>query len=191
MEQTEKAYWNHEIAKVLGIGESTLRKWCIELEKNGYEFVKGAKDSRAFLENDLQALTYFKQLTKTEKMPQETAAKSVVERFSKEIENGRTIPVPFGNSQNSLYLEETVNQLLEHSKKQEEFNKALIQRLEQQEKYISESLEKRDKLLMENIRASQEQKLLLENIRTSQEQAAVAQEGNKFQKVVKKLFGIK
>jgi hypothetical protein len=178
LEQTEKAYWNHEIAKVLGIGESTLRKWCIELEKNGYEFVKGAKDSRAFLEHDLQALTYFKQLTKTDKCPKEQAAQIVVEKFNRTSENGRTLPVPAENTQSLQQFEEKLNQLLEQSKRQEEFNKALLLKLEQQENYIKESLERRDKLL-------------LESIRSTQEQVAAAQEESKFKNRIKRLFGLK
>lgn len=178
MEKSEKAYWNHEVAKVLGIGESTLRKWCIELEKNGYEFVKGAKDSRAFLEHDLQALMHFKQLTKTDKIPQETAAQSVVEKFSRTVENGRTLPVPSENNRSIEQVEEKINMLLEHSKRQDEFNKALLAKLEQQERYISESLERRDKLL-------------LESLRTSQEEAAATREESKFKNRIKRLFGIK
>jgi hypothetical protein len=178
MEQTEKAYWNHEIAKVLGIGESTLRKWCIELEKNGYEFVKGAKDSRAFLEHDLQALTYFKQLTKNEKMAQEKAAQSVVEKYSGGRESERTLPVLHEKPRSFERFEETINQLLENSKRQEEFNKALLQKLDQQEHYIKETLEKRDKLL-------------LESIRSTQEQVASAQEQSGFKKFVKRIFDIK
>jgi hypothetical protein len=178
LEQTEKAYWNHEIAKVLGIGESTLRKWCIELEKNGYEFVKGAKDSRAFLEHDLQALTYFKQLTKNEKIAQEKAAQSVVERYSRRVENERTLPVQYEKPQPFERFEETINQLLEHSKRQEEFNKALLQKLEQQESYIKDSLEKRDKVL-------------LESIRSTQEQVAASQEQSGFKRFIKRFFDIK
>lgn len=178
MEKSEKAYWNHEIAKVLGIGESTLRKWCIELEKNGYEFVKGAKDSRAFLEHDLQALMHFKQLTKTDRVPQETAAQSVVEKFSMTEENRRTLPVPTENNRSIEQFEEKINMLLEQSKRQDEFNRALLAKLEQQERYISESLERRDKLL-------------LESLRTTQEQVAAAREESKLKNRIKRLFGRK
>jgi hypothetical protein len=178
LEKSEKAYWNHEVAKVLGIGESTLRKWCIELEKNGYEFVKGAKDSRAFLEHDLQALMHFKQLTKNDKVPQETAAKTVVEKFIRTVENERTLPVPYENNRSIEEFEEKINMLLEQSKRQDEFNKALLAKLEQQERYISESLERRDKLLLESLRATQEQ-------------VAAAQEESKLKNRIKRLFGIK
>lgn len=156
--EIEKAYWTHETAKYLDIGESTLRKWCIELEKNGYTFVKGAMDSRAFTDNDLTALTYFKQLYKVKKHTKEQAAKAVIEKFSNEGVNERTTPVPMENDRSYENLEKMVKNLLEHTKKQEEFNKALLKRLDNQERYIKESLENRDKLLLETIRESQEEK---------------------------------
>lgn len=158
MEEIEKAYWTHEAAKYLEIGESTLRKWCIELEKNGYTFIKGAMDSRAFTDNDLIALNHFKQLYKVKKHTKEQAAKAVVEKFPKEGVNEGTTPVPMEDSRSYENLEKMVKDLLDHTKKQEEFNKALLKRLDQQEKYIHESLEKRDKLLIETIRESQEEK---------------------------------
>lgn len=157
-EEIEKAYWTHEAAKYLDIGESTLRKWCIELEKNGYTFVKGAMDSRAFTDKDLMALNHFKQLYKAKKFTREQAAKAVVEKFASEGGNGRTTPVQMDNTRSIENLEEMVKSLLEHTKKQEEFNKALLTRLDQQEKYIKEKLDKRDQLLLESIRESQEEK---------------------------------
>lgn len=158
MNEIEKAYWTHEAAKYLEIGESTLRKWCIELEKNGYVFIKGAMDSRAFTDNDLVALNHFKHLYKVKKYTREQAAKSVVGKFSKEGVNERSTPVLMENNRSYENLENMVKSLLEQTKKQEEFNKLLIKRLDQQEKYIRESLEARDRTLLETIRESQEEK---------------------------------
>lgn len=158
MEEIEKAYWNHEVASYLEIGESTLRKWCMELERNGYIFIKGVKDSRAFTDHDLKALMHFKQLTKGKKHTKEQAAKSVVEKYSREGVNERTTPVPMENNHSYENLENMVKELLAQNKKQEEFNKALLKRLDQQENYIKEVLENRDRLLLETIRESQEEK---------------------------------
>ena len=36
----EPAYWTSEVAKKLEVSDSTLRKWCIQLEATGYKFVK-------------------------------------------------------------------------------------------------------------------------------------------------------
>lgn len=177
MSDIEKAYWNHEVAKYLEVGESTLRKWCIELEKNGYTFIKGTKDSRAFTEHDMQALQLFKKLTRVKNHTKEQAAIVVVERFLREGGNEVTAPVHMDNTQSFQKLESMVQDLLTASKKQEEFNRALVTKLEQQEKYIKESIEKRDKLLLENIRSSQEQ--------------AAAIEKKKISNRIKNFFGMK
>lgn len=165
MKNMEKAYWNHEVAKYLDIGESTLRKWCIELEKNGYIFIKGAKDSRAFTDHDLKALDYFKKLTKVEKHTLSQASVAVIAKYKREGENERTPLAMEENNRSVEALEEKINELLQSQKelinyqeKQKEFNKTLLKMLESQEKYIKESLDKRDNLLIESIRKSQEEK---------------------------------
>ena len=158
----QKAYWNHEVAKYLGIGESTLRKWCIELETNGYVFIKGAKESRAFTDYDLEALNFFKQLTKAKKHTLKQAAIVVVEKYKREEEKERASPemdTNFNIDINSAEeLKRMVKQLLDNQEKQMEFNKALLDKLEEQNKYIHESINKRDQILLENIRKSQEEK---------------------------------
>lgn len=61
-----KAYWTREVAESLGISDSYLRKWCLELEKNGYQFLKVKdgknRDNRAFTEHDVIALRKFQSL---------------------------------------------------------------------------------------------------------------------------------
>jgi len=160
MDKIEKAYWTHEVSNLLGIGDSTLRKWCIELEKNGYIFIKGNKNSRAFTDHDLLALKYFKELTRDKNHTFEQACKAVVEKYSRKNENEGTTPVLEGNNRSVDVLdslEKMVKELLDKTQKQEQFNKALVERLEKQERYIKESIDKRDQLLLESIRATQEQ----------------------------------
>jgi hypothetical protein len=141
MEDLEKAYWTHEVATELKIGESTLRKWCMELEKNGYTFVKGAMDSRAFTDHDLVALNYFKQLYKAKKHSREQAAKVVANKFSREGGNERTAPIFMEYTRSIENIEAMVKQLVEQNKKQEEFNKSLLERLKQQDLYIKKIIE--------------------------------------------------
>ena len=159
----EKAYFNHEVSKMLNIGDSTLRKWCIELEKNGYKFVKGNKDSRAFTDGDIKALRTFKRLMKDEKKSKEESAKIVSEMFSIPPGNERTTPVLYENDPSIKDLQEKVDKLLEMNNKQHEFNIKLLERLEQQNQYINDLIEKRDRLLLESIRNSQNEKKKLVN----------------------------
>ena len=159
MDSIEKAYWNHEVARYLDIGESTLRKWCIELEKNGYIFIKGAKDSRAFTEHDLNALNHFKQMLKNKKHTMKQAALVVIEKYGdRKGENVRTTPDMPENNRSIENLENMIKQLIESHEEQKEFNKALLEKLDQQNRYIKESLDKRDQLLLKSLRESQDEK---------------------------------
>ena len=82
----ERAYWTHEAAEQIGVGESTLRKWAIELEKNGYSFLKGEQEARAFLDKDILVLIRLKELVRGER-------KSVKEASTIVAEEARTTPV--------------------------------------------------------------------------------------------------
>lgn len=155
----EKAYWNHEVSKILSIGESTLRKWCIELEKNGYEFIRGAKESRAFTDHDISALTFFKELTKVKNRTQSEAAKLVVSKFQRDIVSERTPPIPQENNHSGYdNLEKMLKEVIEKQEKQEQLNYELVKKLDEQNTYIREVLEKRDQLLLESIRNTLEEK---------------------------------
>ncbi|MBK5447041.1 hypothetical protein [Peribacillus sp. TH24] len=138
MTECTRKYLNKDMSNYLNIGESTLRKWCIELEKNGYKFIKGTKDSRAFTDHDMQALLLFKQLTRINKQTKEQAATDVVEKFSRNegIEEEKPDHIENNRLQN---IEKMIQELL---KNQVEINRALTKKLEQQEKYIKELLDR-------------------------------------------------
>lgn len=167
MADIEKAYWNHEVAQRLNIGESTLRKYCMELEKNGYTFIKGSMDSRAFTDKDLIALAHFQTLYKKKKLTREEAAKRVVERYNNnEGGNDVATPVQFMDNRSMEVLEQMVlNFMKDNQEKQKMMNDELLEkiekRLEEQNNLLREQkehMEKRDKMLMENLRRAQEEK---------------------------------
>lgn len=158
-ETNEKAYWNHEVAKLLEISDSTLRRWCIELEANGYMFIKGENESRAFTVHDLEALRFFKELVKVERKTKETASKEVVERYP-----ARVVTSPMQGIDKALQpvqvhekIEELSNKIEEMKlqlDQQMEFNKQLIKRMDQQStNYIRELQETKKQIAI-----SQEQK---------------------------------
>lgn len=143
MQTEEKAYWNKDVSRILGIGESTVRKWCLELEKNGYKFNRGYKDSRAFLQHDINALTYFKDLTKVGSHTLEQAAILVVERYQDREVNNITVRVPEGENRSLQAIEESMKKLVtlteEHvmmAKEQKEINKILLKKLDERDSLI-------------------------------------------------------
>ena len=145
----EKAYWNNEVAERLEMGKSTLRRWCLELEKQGYTFTKGEQDSRAFLEQDVLLLEKIKKL-QSEGSKLENAIKQVLS----EREQLPLTPVDTPRSPE-----------LDFSTEREKLKQELLQEIKQEllgtEQRILERLEERDQLLMQHFREVQETKRLV------------------------------
>ncbi|MEM5609213.1 hypothetical protein AAHH76_29720 [Bacillus toyonensis] len=63
------AFLTKEVAEMLSISESYLRKWCLELEKHKYTFIKvrdpkSNREYRTFTSKDIKALKQFQILMK-------------------------------------------------------------------------------------------------------------------------------
>jgi len=172
----EKAFWTKEVAETLQIGASTLRKWCLALENEGYEFVKGAKKSRAFLEKDIVLLRRMKALIHGAGIKVETAIKiALSDDKDNEIEGivledsegteGRTLGVLPENTlqiQEQMGLEFIENQKkildrLEHLEQLEQLERKNEERLQR----IEEKLSSRDDQLLQVVREIQDSKRLI------------------------------
>lgn len=172
MQGTEKPLSPKDASISLGIGDSTLRKWCLALEVHEYFFSRTENNRRVFFEKDMAVLRHLRQLVQVQNLSLENASLIIISRFH---ENASVMP----NSTNSVTVnrspEELIKQLANHLEQQEDFNKQLIERLDQQEKfneqllerlneqenYIRERMNKRDEMLMEAMRQSQETKMLI------------------------------
>lgn len=78
IKQTQAVYGSSDMADVLGIQESTLRKYCLLLEKSGYEFLKNEHGHRAFFDGDVIVLRKMISLKSSADMTLEEAVKSVI-----------------------------------------------------------------------------------------------------------------
>lgn len=172
MQGTEKPITPKDTSITLGIGDSTLRKWCLALEAREYFFSRTDNNKRVFFEKDLIVLRHLRELVQVQNFSLENASIIVASKFNDltSTNSNTENSVPSLRDQNSA-----INDLLKYIEQQEKFNKELINRLDQQEKfnkkliikleeqdkYIKESLEKRDSVLMESLQASQETKKLL------------------------------
>ncbi|OXS64677.1 hypothetical protein [Priestia filamentosa] len=134
----EPAYWGREGAEALG--SSSIRKYCIALEKFGHVFTKGLNNSRAFLEQDITLLRWMKDLIHTKGVTTNDAAEVVLSTVKEEP---RTEVV---RGEQPLVIEE-LNSIRTAFEQQKEFNIQLISELkllredsnrkfEQQQKYI-------------------------------------------------------
>lgn len=158
MEVTEKPISPKDVHISLGIGDSTLRKWCLALESQEYIFSRTDNNRRIFFEKDLVVLRHFRNLVQVQNFSIENAAIIVVSRYKEEASLEK-------NSENSVLAlrdsTEIINKLMGHIEQQEEFNQQLLRRMDEQQKYLDERLNKRDELLLQSIRESQETKKLI------------------------------
>ena len=150
--QIQAVYGSSDIADVLHIQESTLRKYCLLLEKSGYAFLKNEQGHRAFFDQDIIGLRKLMSLKNDADMTLEEAVKSVVA-----WKNGHDIAV--SNTEEARYIA-CYNVLMEEFKafqeQQHHFNQALLQEIRHQQTYIEQRLEERDRLLLQSMRETLE-----------------------------------
>lgn len=165
----ERSFWTKDVAERLEIGTSTLRKWCIALEQEQYSFVKGAKNSRAFVQKDIKVLEQMKKLIQEAGMSIEGAVKVVLSVPVAEVETDNDLED--GNRTPSVLSENVMNlpkEFIEQLLQEQILLKEKIQQLERIGIMNAERLERmenryneRDNLLLTHVREIQETKQLL------------------------------
>lgn len=143
-----KIYTTKEVAKEALVEAVTIRKWAQILEEKGYIFDRNEKGWRLFTEKDVYNLRHFATLRSTD-MNVEEVADNIV-RYH--VANINILPSDTAIQDDPL---------TDFMKRQEAFNERLMQRLDQQERYIEESLKKRDKQLMEALKETMEAKKMI------------------------------
>lgn len=165
-----KEYGTKDIANMVDIAESTVRKYAQALEKAGYKFIKNENGFRIYTDNDVFVFNEVKNLSKKNAMPVERIAKMIVFNQKQKIRDeaeSDTLEKIQSNQQESSDIaqyDNRFNKLMDQLDKlnmiedivkelQEikEVNRQLTERVQEQEKFIKESLEKRDRQLMESL----------------------------------------
>lgn len=147
-ETSQLLYSSADVATLLQIKESTLRKYCLFLMEEGYEFLTNEMGYRAYRDVDVVALRKLLELKTEGNMTLKQASKAVVA-----IHNGKSVSTP-------VITEEQYNSLLEEFRtfreSQEAFSQELLKRLErqqdyieQQQRYIERRLNERDQNLVQ------------------------------------------
>lgn len=157
MEAQVKGYWSKDIAMQLDISTSTLRKWSLALEREGYRFIRDEHDRRAYITSDIDAFKQMKTLI-DKGMSVEDASKAVAMLFLSDSGATRTIAVRYENHDNwrssPAYLEllqeqrelkQSMELFMATMSKQQDL---LHQELTKQRVYIEEVLKKRDEQLL-------------------------------------------
>lgn len=130
-----------EVSTVLQIQESTLRKYALLLQNEGYEFVTNELNHRLY--TDIDVITFRKMLELKDKsaITLKQAAQAVMSWHKNK------------NVSNTAISEERYNNLLEEfeafREQQNSFNQELLKRLDKQQDYIKNSINERDRQLTE------------------------------------------
>ena len=77
--ENEFGYFSKDVAIELEITTSTLRRWSIELEKEGYKFHRNEKEQRIYYERDFKAFRELKKLM-SNSVPISDAIKAIASR---------------------------------------------------------------------------------------------------------------
>lgn len=137
-----KSYWSQEVAKLLGISTSTLRKWSIALEAAGYSFIRDENDKRAYLERDIMPLQKMRELL-ADGMGMENAANAVILRFAEQMSELGTVAVRQHDERSSERYLEIVNQLQEFRQENQqlrEYMERIDRRMQTQHEGITQLL---------------------------------------------------
>ncbi|HEK9103925.1 DUF3967 domain-containing protein [Bacillus pfraonensis] len=155
-----QTYWGSEVAKNLGIGSSTLRKYCLALEEAGYPFERGNNNSRVFFHKDVATIERLIAAMNKKNITLERAVNLVISS----VEENKVATV----ATDSVADTEHIKVLTERIERLEQLNLELIQRLDQQSKILQETdaqriirEEQRDTQLMQVLREIQDSKRLV------------------------------
>ncbi|MCA1024446.1 helix-turn-helix domain-containing protein [Halobacillus litoralis] len=135
----ELKYEPVDMAGLLEIKESTLRKYCLLLEKEGYVFEKGSLGRRWFHDNDLLVLRRF-MILKNGDMSLESAAHAIVSWARQR----HITPTVIKNESEDRDMERYFSDYIDQ---QNDLIQKLLQRLDRQEKYFEE----RDRWILEQM----------------------------------------
>jgi len=155
-----QTYWGSEVAKNLGIGSSTLRKYCLALEEAGYPFERGSNNSRIFYHKDVATIERL--ITSVNK--KNITLEQAINLAMASVEEKKVATVDMG----SVADAEHIKALTERIERLEQLNLELIKRLDQQSKLFQETdaqrikrEEQRDIQLMQVLREIQDSKRLI------------------------------
>ncbi|MFT9494236.1 MULTISPECIES: hypothetical protein [Bacillota] len=160
-ESSQSIYSSGDVATILKIQESTLRKYCIMLEKAGYKIHKNEHGHRGFYDKDVITLKKLLEIKKHPDMTLEQACNAVISwiRESGGTKHDTTDISPY-NQHNTSDDDNSIGQFRkefqEYQKQQEVFQKELINQLNKQNEYIKNSLNERDERLLNAIKQSME-----------------------------------
>ncbi|MCU5408064.1 DUF3967 domain-containing protein [Bacillus cereus] len=154
---SQAVYISKDVATMLKIQESTLRKYCIMLEEQGYHFHKNEHGHRGFMDNDVITLRKLIEIKSHPDMTLKQACNAIMTWIKEKDMSEVDTDVITENEQH----DERYNELKEMIQRQNDMLKQMAKKMDEQQRYIDERLERRDQQLMGAIREIQEEKRVL------------------------------
>jgi DNA-binding transcriptional MerR regulator len=136
-----------EIAKTLGVGASTLRKYAAALEEKGYVFERAVNQSRIYTEMDVECFRHLKSLLRENNMTMTDAVETVLTELRQQEE---PLPFPKEPSPDLMALVEEVTAAASVLQKSEASH-------EQERSSVEEVSSSQEHLPVEEISSGQEQ----------------------------------
>ena len=164
--QDEAEFTVKEVANLLDESPNVIRNWMKELREY-IPLMKNESGYNVFSHEALEKMNSIKMMHRQ----QNYSMKQIKHYFATGGEAFQ--PLPEKGPDESLAEElrrmrEEIQFLREDAKKQQEFNQALVKKLDDQQTYIEDKLEARDRKLMEALNETQEAKKLIQQEKAEQ-----------------------
>jgi len=148
IDDMELMYDTEMVGNILGVQNSTLRKYCALMQKYGYEFNKNSVGHRVFYTKDISIIKEIVELKNSSSLTLTDAVRTILNSDIDDITDIESMP--------SLSYEKLLKEFEEFKNQQMDFNKKLLEQLEKQEDHIKNSINERDIKLMAAIKESLE-----------------------------------
>lgn len=149
--EMELGYFSKEVAEEMEMTTSTLRRWSIEFEKQGYVFSRNENGQRVYYERDYKVLRELKKLL-AKSVPFENAVKLAITTVSEDENIAKTPSV------NQEIVRLSQDELQSIIKKAVEEEREFV--LEAIDAKLNNYIEQRDRQLVTQLKMAMEQKQL-------------------------------
>ncbi|AQZ93213.1 DUF3967 domain-containing protein (plasmid) [Bacillus sp. SA116] len=155
-----------DVARELGLSPSTIKKYYLLIEENGYRFTRSRTGKVIFSERDLEIFKRLIQIKNEKGIKVVDAVKTVISSITDvTVWKESAVATEFEEPPVDItVMKETMEQMHEIIKNQQKQIDQLLESQNQTQKLLESGSTDRDKLLLQSIRETQELKqLILEN----------------------------
>jgi hypothetical protein len=160
------------VAKIIGVAASTVKKYYLLFEQEGYKFKRSQDGHVLFSTHDVDL---FKKLIILKNQPGMTVSKAVKEIVKSEVmtvtSDTTDITLDITDITNVMtVMSDQVATVMTEMSQLKQMIKEQNEIIKNQQKYIDERLEQRDRKLIESLRESQEERKTLLQLAAAQEE---------------------